>query len=67
MKKSKVKKDKSSIKKASAPRPPRERKKIQTNDKVEELFGVHIISDADTRKHFGSSEEKTDDESEKLK
>lgn len=61
MKKSKVKKNKSSIKKSSAPR---ERKKIQTGDKVEELFGVHIISDADTRNHFGSSEEKPDGESE---
>lgn len=65
MKKPKVKKNESSNKKPPAPRPPRQRKKARTGDKVEELFGVHIIGEADTRNHFGTSEEKPDDESEK--
>jgi hypothetical protein len=67
MKKSKVRNNESSVKKTSAPRPPRKRKKIQTGDKVEKLFGVHIISDADIENHFGASEEKPDGESENKK
>lgn len=61
MKKPKSEKPKNSIKKQSAPS---KRKKTQENDKAEDLFGVHIISEADIEKHFGTSEEKTDGESE---
>lgn len=53
MKKPKSKKPKDSIKK---PPVPSKQKKTQASDKVEELFGVHIISEADIENHFGTSE-----------
>lgn len=59
MNKPKSEKPETSINKTSTPR---KRKKPQTGDQVEELFGVHIISSADTRNHFGTSEEKPDGE-----
>lgn len=67
MKNPKSEKPETSINRTSAPPPPRNRKKKQTGDKVEELFGVHIISEADIENHFGTSEEKSDGESENKK
>lgn len=61
MKKQKVKKNESSTKKTPAPR---QRKKAKTGNQVEELFGVHVISNADIRNHFGTSAEEPDGESE---
>lgn len=59
MKNPKLGKSESSIKKMSA-QPPSKHKKKQKGHKVEELFGVHIISESDIKNHFGTSEEKTD-------
>lgn len=53
MKKPKSEKRKDSIKK---PPVPPNRKKTPASDKVEELFGVHIISEADIENHFGTPE-----------
>lgn len=63
MRKSKQKETKKPIKKMPAPRPAVKQKKKQTDDKVEELFGVHIISDEDIENHFGTSESDSGDES----
>jgi len=67
MKKSKIKKCESSIKKPPAPRSPRKREKSETVEKLKEMFGVHIISNADIKNHFGTSAEKPDGESEDKK
>lgn len=64
MKKPKSEKPETFIKKSSAPR---KRKKKQPGKKVEELFGVHIISEADIENHFGTPEQKPDGEPENKK
>lgn len=67
MKNSQEKKIKTSVKKAFAPRPSDKRKKEKAGDAVEELFGVHIISDEDIENHFGTSEKESDGESKNKK
>lgn len=63
MKKSKEKLTGTPSKKTSAARPTEKRKKDRkSDDKVEELYGVHIISDRDIENHFGVSEKKSVDE-----
>lgn len=52
-------------KEASVPRPARKQKRKQTGDRVEEPFGVHIISDQDIENHFGTSQRESGDESKK--
>ena len=42
-------------------------KKEKKGDAVEELFGVHVISDTDIEKHFGSADEKSGDETLEVK
>lgn len=59
MKNPNLRKSKTSIKKTSEPQ---KRNKKQTGDKVEEILGVHIISETDIKNHFGISEEKSDSE-----
>lgn len=59
MKNPKPRKSETSIKKTSEPR---KRNKKQSSDNVEEILGVHIISEADIKNHFGISEEKSDSE-----
>lgn len=59
MEKRKTKKTETPAKTTSAPRPANEKEKNQTAaDQVEELFGVHIISDADIENHFGATNDK---------
>lgn len=59
MKKPIPKKNESSIKETPEPR---RRKKREKEDKVEEFFGVHVISEADIRNHLGTSEVEPDGE-----
>lgn len=63
MKKTKEKKIKTPVKKTSASRPSDIKKKEKSGDEREELFGVHIISEADIENHFGTSESDSGDES----
>ncbi len=64
IKKSKERKIKKPIKKASVS----DKGKVgKSGDAVEEIFGVHVISNADIENHFGTSEKESGSESKNTK
>lgn len=66
MKKSKAKRSETPVKKTSAAHPaPDKPKKDKTGNSVKDLYGVHIINAEDIENHFGTSDTKSVNDTQK--